>query len=82
MSDELLSAVLALPPGQRAALAHRILESLEAPAEAGVENAWVVELERRARDLAEGKANAVSWPEARVGILEELKRRRAARSAS
>jgi putative addiction module component (TIGR02574 family) len=82
MSDELLSAVLALPPSQRAELAHKLLQSLEPESSPEVQEAWADELVRRARELESGTVKAVPWPEARAEILGQLEKRRAGRASS
>lgn len=80
LAERLISEVLALPSGERASLAHRILESLDADADPDAESAWIAELETRASDVADG-GETVAWAEARQNIQAELKRRRAARTA-
>lgn len=45
---------------ERARVAEELLSSLEEPDEE-IATAWVSELERRSRDMAEGKAQAVEW---------------------
>lgn len=82
MSEELLATILALPPAQRAELAHRLLQSLEPESSPEIQQAWVDELTRRARELDSGAVAAIPWPEAKVHVLAELEKRRAARSSS
>ena len=82
MSEELLAAVLALPASQRAELAHRLLLSLEPEASLDVQQAWVDELVRRARELEEGSVKAVPWPDAKADVLASLQQRRASRTSS
>jgi putative addiction module component (TIGR02574 family) len=82
MSDELLQAVLSLPASQRAELAHKLLQSLEPEASPEIQQAWVDELVRRARELETGAVKAIPWPEAKADILAQLQKRRAARAAS
>jgi putative addiction module component (TIGR02574 family) len=68
-AKEILDAVLKLEPAERARIAHEIIVSLdEEPADEGVEEAWEQELERRARDIDEGRVQFVSWSEARQEI--------------
>jgi putative addiction module component (TIGR02574 family) len=58
--DRLEAELLALPSNERAHLAHRLIESLEAEPEddpAEVERAWAAEIERR---LAEYRAGEVT----------------------
>ncbi len=45
--DALFQDPLALPPDQRAALAHRLLASVEPDPEPGAEDAWEAEIARR-----------------------------------
>jgi putative addiction module component (TIGR02574 family) len=82
MSDELLQAVLSLPASQRAELAHKLLQSLEPEASPEIQQAWVAELVRRARELEAGTVKAIPWPEAKADILAQLQKRRAARASS
>jgi putative addiction module component (TIGR02574 family) len=80
-TEELLLEVLRLPRVERARLAEEVLSSLEEPEEEVVA-AWAGELERRSRDIAEGRVQPVDWETARGKILKELRHRRAIRSSS
>jgi putative addiction module component (TIGR02574 family) len=62
---------LALPPEARAAIAGSLLESLNAPADEGVEAAWSEEIERRIEEIDSGKVQMIPY--------EEVRRRLAAR---
>ncbi len=55
--------------------------SLEEPNDEDVATAWAGELERRSRDVAEGRAQTIEWGSAREEILQELEERRARRTA-
>jgi len=69
--DQLLAEALRLPPEMRAEIAGSLLESLDAHAPAqGVEDAWKIEVQRRAREIDRGEAATVPWEEARKRILE------------
>lgn len=50
---------LKLSARSRAALARKLLESLEPPAETAHERAWYDEAERRMRELQEGKIDTI-----------------------
>jgi putative addiction module component (TIGR02574 family) len=78
--DRFRSAALALPPEERADLAHALLVSLHEETDPGAETAWVTELERRAQALADGTAKLVDWEDARERIAARLKARREARA--
>jgi putative addiction module component (TIGR02574 family) len=54
-AQQLLSEVLDLPETERAEVAARILESLEDSHDAGVDEAWARELERRSAAVDSGQ---------------------------
>ena len=74
--DELLAQVLRLPREERARVAEVLLSSLE-ESEEEVAAAWAIELERRSREVAEGRIQTIDWETARADILEKLQERRA-----
>ena len=80
-TDEILAEVLRLPRPERARLAEEVLASLE-ESEEQVVAAWARELERRSREVSEGRVQTVEWRTARDRILMELGKRRASRSSS
>jgi putative addiction module component (TIGR02574 family) len=75
-SDDVRSAALTLPAIERAKLAHELLRSLDGPDDSEVESCWIEEIERRARELAEGSVEAVDWEQARERIARRLRERR------
>lgn len=79
-AERLLPEVLALPVDERAKLVHQLLESLESVPEVGLDDAWIAELERRSREVETGAVALVPWETARENILNELQKRRAART--
>ena len=56
---------LRLPPEERAKLAQKLLLSLETLSEAELEQAWLIEAERRARELDCGEAQPIPADEVR-----------------
>ena len=80
-TDELLSKVLRLSRSERARIAEELLSSLEETDE-DVAAAWAEELERRSREIAEGRVQTIPWDTARAEILRELEQRRASRASS
>jgi putative addiction module component (TIGR02574 family) len=70
--EEILSAALALPPGLRAALADHLLESLNGPNQKKIDSAWAEEIERRIRDIDEGKVETIDGEM----VMEKLRSRR------
>jgi putative addiction module component (TIGR02574 family) len=75
-TEELRHAVLKLPREERAKLAHELLQSLDEPTDPDAEAAWTSEIERRARELADGSVQPVDWEEARKRIARRLRERR------
>ena len=80
-TDDLLAEALRLPRRERARVAEELLSSLEEPGE-DVAAAWAAELERRSREVAEGRVQTVAWETARTDIVKEIEQRRAGRSSS
>ncbi len=58
-TDALLETALKLPSRDRARLASGLIASLDGPPEEGVEEAWAVEIERRAAEIDAGKVKSL-----------------------
>lgn len=71
-AEDLLRQALELSEAERAEIAGVLLESLEPPAEAGVEEAWHKEVERRLRAIDAGEAELIPWEEAREQLIARL----------
>ncbi len=69
MSEELYQKALDLDERERAALAARLIESLDAELEEGVEAAWLAEVERRMEELDSGKVRSIPWDELRARLF-------------
>lgn len=63
-TDALEATALHLPPAQRAALAHKLLLSLDVQSEADIERAWHTEAQRRAHQIVQGQSQTISAEEA------------------
>ena len=74
VSDDLLNQVLGLPEQDRAAIAQRLLESLE-PEDPGAEEAWAEEILARSDALHTGQVTTHDWREATEDIRKHLPRR-------
>lgn len=72
--SDLLKRALALPVGERAALANTLLESLETTDES-VQEAWDEEVERRMKDLKAGKVVTVPWEQLHRELLAMVNER-------
>ena len=70
-ADKLLKKALTLPPGDRAAMAGSLIDSLDETDE-GVAEAWNKEIARRVEELESGKAKTVPWEEVRRRIEAKL----------
>jgi putative addiction module component (TIGR02574 family) len=66
--EELYEQASQLPVADRAELAGMLLESIDGPADRGVEEAWAVEIERRMAEYRAGKVKTVSWAELRAHL--------------
>lgn len=58
--EEVLRAALSLPAESRAMLAGQLLESLNRPNQKQIDAAWAEEIERRIRDIDEGKVETIT----------------------
>jgi len=65
------SEALKLTPSERAALAQRLLASLDEDAE--IENAWAEEIERRIADVESGAVQVIPIAEALARVRAALK---------
>ncbi len=59
-SSAIEQSVLGLPEVERAHLVHLLLDSLDAPSGAEIQDIWLNEAHRRADDIDAGKVNLVS----------------------
>ena len=75
--DEVKAAALALPVAERAELAHALLRSLdEGPDREEAEDLWWANIERRAREVADGTVEPVDWETVRRQVESQLRDRR------
>jgi putative addiction module component (TIGR02574 family) len=71
-TQRLLDEALDLPDSERAELAARLIESLDAAEQDDVDTAWAAEIERRCAALDSGEAVASDWTEVRARIDREI----------
>lgn len=71
--DEVERQGMALPQKDRAALAERLLASLDEGEDEGVEEAWAAEVERRDRELQEGKVKGIPASEVLARVRRALR---------
>ena len=65
---KLFEEAMRLDPGERAALTALLIDSLEPESEEGVEQAWMVEVERRMAELDSGSVRPIAWEELRARL--------------
>lgn len=68
-ADKILEDALDLPPEARAAVAGRLIESLDGEIDEDAEAAWSAEISRRLTQLDSGSVKTIPWEEARRLIL-------------
>jgi len=68
-ADKILEEALRLSVGERAKLAASLMESLDAEADEGAEEAWRREVARRLAEIDQDDVQTVDWEEARRTIL-------------
>jgi putative addiction module component (TIGR02574 family) len=73
---ELRSNVLSLPAEERAALAHDLIASLDTEdADPNADALWATEIERRAREVTDGKVALVDADEVHAEAARRLRAR-------
>jgi putative addiction module component (TIGR02574 family) len=72
-ATELLQKALSLSEEERADLACSLIDSLDATADEGADEAWDKEIARRIHELDSGKVKTVAWEEVRDRISSKLK---------
>ena len=73
--EEILPQLLKLPAAERARLATELVLSLDESQDPDAAQAWLVELDRRARDVIGGGATLDDWVEVRQRIESRLRAR-------
>ena len=76
IAAEKMAEVLALPQQDRAYLARQLIASLDDPVDADTEAEWNEVIDRRSREMAEGRLDACSEEEAIGNIRHQLHARR------
>jgi putative addiction module component (TIGR02574 family) len=72
--DEILRAALSLPPALREMLADHLLASLDSPNQKKIEAAWAEEIERRIREIDEGKVETIDGEVVMQKLRSRLRR--------
>ncbi len=69
--EDVASAALALPPAARAMLAEDLVASLETSREE-IDEAWRIEIERRVKEIKEGKVRLIPGEQVMSELRTEL----------
>ena len=69
-AKDILEAAMELEPVERAKIAQELLDSIDGGANGGLDAEWIAELERRAREIDEGRAQFVSWSDVQARIAQ------------
>lgn len=69
--DPILDAALDLPADQRIAMVERLLESLNLPTKAEIDQAWAAEIERRVAQLDRGEVKGIPGEEVFAEIRQK-----------
>jgi hypothetical protein len=72
-AQQLLDEVLRLPMSERALVAAELMASMDGAPDADAEQAWGVEIARRARRALTGESEGLDW-DAAMGLLKEKHR--------
>jgi putative addiction module component (TIGR02574 family) len=72
--QDVFSTALALPPRERARLAHELLASLDGATDPDAAEAWAAEIESRAREVPAG-APVEDWDAVRARLAERWRKR-------
>jgi putative addiction module component (TIGR02574 family) len=72
--EDLFAKAATLPEDDRAALAARLLDSLEdEPSDERAEEAWATEVERRIANYRAGNAQTIGWSELRERLHRRIR---------
>ena len=71
--EQVTQTALSLPSNARAALAERLLQSLDDEEFSDIDEAWIKEAERRYQELRQGKVTGIPAHEVFAQIREELR---------
>ena len=74
-AEKILTEALSLPTQDRARVAAALLASLDEGKDDDADEAWAVEIERRAERVLSGDSQGSPWSEVRERLIARLNRR-------
>jgi putative addiction module component (TIGR02574 family) len=66
--EVILEKAMNMPPQQRALIARRLIDSLEAKADKNIEAAWQQEIQKRMAAADRGEAEFISWEDVKYSL--------------
>lgn len=75
-TDKILEEAMRLPIEARAALAAKLIESLDSWVDEDAEAAWAVEITRRLREIDSGAVQTIPWAQVQAEIEAARRARR------
>jgi putative addiction module component (TIGR02574 family) len=69
-AEAIFNAAMQLPDEERVDLADRLYYSLSGEYQAEADRAWAEEIDRRAKEIDDGRATLVPWEEVRDRLLK------------
>ncbi len=63
LTNRVVTEAMSLPSNERIILVDELIKSLNLPLQESIDEAWVIEAEKRVADLNNGKANTVDGEE-------------------
>jgi putative addiction module component (TIGR02574 family) len=73
-AKQIEAAAIKLPKRDRERIANRLRESLQTDGKKEILDAWLEEVERRERDLAEGREEEIPYEQVKAKIRASLRR--------
>lgn len=67
---KLLDEALGLPAEARAALAAKLIDSLDEAVDPDAEARWIEEIRRRLKEIDEGRVQAIPWTAVQASIVQ------------
>jgi len=70
---QILEEAVKLPPKERAALVHSLLESLDTVVDENAGSDWRAEIERRVAEIDDGSVTTVPWEGTRARLRSKVR---------
>ena len=74
IAEKIFSDAMQLDESERAELAVKLMDTLEASVDTGYDEAWLTEISERERQLETGEVQAIPWEEAKKMMFGDGKK--------